>query len=292
LRFVPLPLAAAVARGARNRLAQFTAIGALLFALAPRETARRVDLTSATLATMRVAEAKRANTALDAAKAHEVDARAIEDEILYREALRMSLDKGDPLVRQRLVEKLLLLVEDLGGASRPPSDGELRAYFEETRDAWRRPPQVHFVHVFARTMAALPRQDALDPAARTAPALGDAFPYARDVTATKAEVARLYGTDLVDQLERQDGAWSDPVASSFGWHRVRVVEQLPGAPATFEEVRKELELDFVLARRERVVGGYLERLAAQYDVRVDGKPIGRFTPTRRVALRVDPSAED
>ncbi len=277
---------------AQSRLAQFCVIGAAIFALAPHDRGRRVDVPGATLAALRSAEARRVEAPLDDPKAHEVEARAIEDEILYREALRMSLDKGDPLVRQRLIEKLLLLVEDMGGASRAPTDAELRAYFEETRAQWRRASRVHFVHVFAARKDALPPEGVLDPDAREAPAVGDAFPYARDVTATRDEIGRLYGADVADQLERQDGGWSAPVASSFGWHRVRVVERLPGAPARFEEVKKEMELDFMLARREKVVGSYLRRLASEYDIRIDGHKLTGFVPTRRVAMRVDPSAED
>jgi hypothetical protein len=277
---------------ARSRLTHFCVIGAILFVLAPHERGRRVDLPGATLTALRSAEARRSSAALDERKAHEVDARTIEDEILYREALRLSLDKGDPLVRQRLVEKLLLLVEDMGGASRAPTDAELHAYFGETSSQWRRAGRVHFVHVFAARRDALPRADALDPNAREAPPAGAAFPYARDVTATRDEIVRLYGADVADQLERQDGAWSEPIASSFGWHRVRVVERVPGAPARFEDVKKEIELDYMLARREKIVGTYLVRLASEYDIRVDGKPVRGFIPTRRVAMRVDPSAED
>jgi hypothetical protein len=276
----------------RSRLLHFFALGALCFAVAPRDRGRRVDIPAATLTALRSAEARRTSAPLDEPRAREVDARAIEDEILYREALRMSLDKGDPLVRQRLIEKLLLLVEDMGGASRAPSDAELRAYFDETRAKWRRADRVHFLHVFAARKDSLPKRDALDPEARDAPAAGEPFPYARDVTTTREEIVRLYGTDLADELERQDGAWSDPVASSFGWHRVRVVGRMPGAPARFEDVKKEIELDFVLARREKVVGAYLQRLSSQYDIRVDGKPVDGYVPTRRVALRADPSAED
>jgi hypothetical protein len=262
--------------------------------MAPRAgDRRRVELPAATLAALENAEAARIQPApLERARAREVETRAIEDEVLYREALRMSLDKDDPIVRQRLVQKLLLLVEDLGGASRAPTDDELRAYFERTREQWRRPPRVHFVHVFASTKSALPSLAALAPDAREAPALGEAFPYARDVSATKPEIARLYGSEVADALERQDGAWSEPVASSFGWHRVRVVERVAGAPAAFEEVKQELLLDFMLWRREKIVGGYLQRLAREYDIRVDGKPVRDFVPTRRVALRSEPSAED
>src|SRR5262249_36822916 len=137
-----------------------------------------------------------------------------------------------------------------------------------------------------------PPAEALDPNARDAPSAGEPFPYARDVTATRQEIVRLYGADFADALERQDGAWSDLVTSSFGWHRVRVVDRTQGAPARFEDVRKEIELDYVLTRRERVVGNYLLHLASQYDIRVDGTPMRDFIPTRRVAMRVEPSAED
>lgn len=276
----------------RSRLVQFCFLGGAIFALAPSEP-RRVDLSTATLEALRAAEAARVAPApLDAKRAHEVEARAIEDELLYREALRMSLDQGDPIVRQRLIQKLLLLVEDLGGASRPPTDGELRAYFEATRARWRRPERIHFISVFAAKKEALPPREALSPEARTPPSLGAPFPYSRDVTATGEEIARLYGTDLRDALERGDGAWSDPVGSPFGFHRVRVLERVPGSEATFAEARKEFEVDFLLARRERIVGAYLRKLATSYQIRVDGRAIAGFVPTLRVAVRVDPSAED
>jgi hypothetical protein len=276
----------------RNPLLHFCFIGGVLFAVAPGAR-RTVELSRATLDTLRAAESAR-NTAapFDEVRAREVDARAIEDEMLYREALRMSLDKGDPIVRQRLVQKLLLLVEDLGGASRAPTEAEMRAYFESTRERWRRPERIHFIHVFAGRLERLPSSEALPPGARGAPALGEAFPHAREVTATAEEIARVYGAEVKAALERQNGAWGDPVRSSFGWHRLRVIERVPGREATFEEARKELELDFLLARREKIVGGYLRKLAASYEIRVDGRKVSDFVPTRRVAIRVDPSAED
>jgi parvulin-like peptidyl-prolyl cis-trans isomerase-like protein len=280
-------------RARHSRLLHFLVLGGVLFAASRGGDRRRIDLATSNLSAMRAAEATRiAPAPLDAPRAREIEARAIEDEILYREALRMSLDKEDPLVRQRLVQKLLLLVEDLGGASRAPSDEELQRYFEETRDRWRSPARLHFVHVFAATKEALPPREVLAPSASAAPPCGEAFPYSRDVIATRDEITRLYGDDVAQTLERQDGTWSDPVASTFGWHRTRVVERLVGAPATFASARKELELDFMIARRERIVGGYLRSLAASYDIRIDGRSFGPFTPTRRIAQRTDPSAED
>jgi hypothetical protein len=275
-----------------SRLLHFCVLGGVIFALAP-STRRSVSLSAGTLTALRAAEAARvAPAALDPERARDVDARAIEDELLYREALRLSLDREDPIVRQRLIQKLLLLVEDLGGASRPPTDAELRAYFEATRASWRRPERVHFVHVYAARRDGLPARAALPPGAAAAPPLGEPFPHAREVTDTVDAIARRYGPDVRRALEQADGEWSDPVPSPLGWHRLRVVARLPGGAATFEQVREELVMDFLLARRGRIVGGYLRTLAGSYDLRVDGRPLRRFTPTRRVAPRADPSAED
>jgi hypothetical protein len=276
----------------RSRLAHFFVIGALIFAVAPRERGERVDLRSSTLAALRAAEAKREAAPLDPSRAHEVDARAIEDELLYREALRMSLDKGDPIVRQRLIERLLLLVEDMGGASRAPTEAELREHFDATHGDRRREDRIHFVHVFASRRDALPPHESLDPDARDAPAAGEAFPYPRALTATHDEIARVYGNDVAARLEVQDRGWSAPVASPFGWHRLRIVDRTAGAALRFEDVKDEIELDFVLARRERIVGRYLSELVAKYDIRVDGDRLEGFVPTHRVAIRSDPSGED
>ncbi len=283
-----------LARLARSRLFQFALIGGALYALeARRASTRVVQLDPAVLAEARAAQAKKLGVpALSDPAAREVDARAIEDEILYREALRLGLDKDDPVIRQRLVQKLLLLVEDMGGASRDPSRDELRARYDETREKWRRPAQWHFVHVFASRRDALPDAPALA-SATSAPPVGEAFPYPRESTLGRDAMARLYGSGFADGVVAMaPGAVSEPIASSFGWHRVRVLERIEGAVAPFEEVQSEVALDLLLARREQVVGTYMVETAASYDVRVgDAKLVG-FVPTRRVAARAEGSAED
>jgi hypothetical protein len=60
----------------------------------------------------------------------------------------------------------------------------------------------------------------------------------------------------------------------------------------FEEARASLELDYALERREAVVGDYVRKKASEYRIEIDGKRLEGFTPTRRVAVRTDPSAED
>ncbi|MBS2018835.1 MAG: peptidyl-prolyl cis-trans isomerase [Deltaproteobacteria bacterium] len=278
----------------RNRLLQFVVLGGALFALeARRGEPRVVRIDPAVLAELRAAQAKKLGVErLSSEGGREVDARAIEDEILYREALRLGLDKEDPIVRQRLVQKLLLLVEDMGGASRDPTREEIRAHYTSTADRWRRPTKWHFVHVFARRREDLPAAELLA-GATAAPPLGEPFPYPREMTLTHDAAARLFGVELADGLTTLAvGAVGDPLPSSFGWHRVRVLSREEGALASFEEVEKRVLLDLLLARRERVVGTYLVDTARAYDVRIGDAPLVGFVPTRRVAARTEGSAED
>src|SRR5262245_36529032 len=91
----------------RATLTQFVAIGIAIFALAPRPPdARRIEITSAELAIVKAAEASRHGArALEATKTAEVTARVIEDRMLFAEGVRLGLDRGDPIIEQRVVQK-------------------------------------------------------------------------------------------------------------------------------------------------------------------------------------------
>jgi hypothetical protein len=280
-------------RATRSPLVHFVVLGALLFAVAPRrEDPRRVDVSGDALAAFERAQAARDGVpALTAARAKEVDARAIEDEILYREALRLGLDRDDPIIRQRLIQKLLLLVEDMGGASRAPTEAELRAYFTKDPARFVLAPRVRFVHVFAARREALPATEGLAPAG--VPVAGEPFPFPREVRASKDELVRAYGDGFAGAvLALSPGAWSAPIASSFGWHRVRLDERDGARVPSFEEARSAIAFDYALDTRADVIGDYVKKTVSDYRIDVDGKPLAGFTPTRRIAVRTDPSAED
>ncbi len=54
----------------------------------------------------------------------------VRDEVYYREAVAMGLDRNDPQVRQRMRLKLEFLLEDLT-AEEQPDDGVLEAYLRQ-----------------------------------------------------------------------------------------------------------------------------------------------------------------
>jgi peptidyl-prolyl cis-trans isomerase C len=283
----------------RDRVMQFAAVGGLIFALAPSADDSRVSLSRGYLESLHTAQARRLGVArLSVERSAEVDRRALEDEMLYREAMRLGLDRDDGVVREHLIQKMLLLAEDLGGASREPTRDAIRGYFERTRDRWREGERVHAVHVFAtqrdRGMALAGPVRAGDAAyPDTPPPLGEAFARSRDVRGTREDYAASYGDAFADAVfALPPREWSAPIESRFGWHLVKVLQHSPGAPAKFDDVYDRVRLEYAIVHRHEAIAHFLEQAFARYHVDVDGVPVRKYTPTERLALRSTPSQED
>lgn len=278
----------------RSHVVRFLIAGGLIFAVVPRpESGRDVHLTHGQLAALYGADVRHSGRTLDDARRREIDERAVEDEILYREALRLGLDRGDGVVRQRLIQKALFLAEDLAGAGRPATDAELRAYFEANRARYDAPERARVVHVFAgpgrREMLAALRPAAQAAAGDAPPDLGDAFPLSRAIVASRAEIADTYGAAFADAVfTLPEGAWSEPIPSKFGFHLVRVIKREAARPQTFAEVKDRLRLDYLVARKDDATRAFLADAFARYRVDVDGAvlhslhPAGRAAPPRRI----------
>lgn len=280
-----------------SRLLHFVVLGGLIFAIAPRvEPPETIVVDQAALDAMGKAEARRLGQAvLSDEQRRELKQRAVSDEVLYREALRLGLDRDDPVVRQRLIQKVLFLAQDLAGSSAPATEDELRSFFESTRDQWARPPRVRFLHVYGipahrDQLAALADEAASMESARpgTPPSLGDAFPVSRSVDATRDVVAADFGDAFADAVFGEPaGAWQGPFESKHGWHLVKVLERDEGGAAGFDDVRGKLPLHYLVARRKEVTRDFVLRAALRYRVEVRDVPPALQT-ARALPRTVDP----
>jgi hypothetical protein len=278
---------------ARHRLVQFAVLGGALFAIAPRtRAAERIEITSDRLSALRAAEATRPSArgpSLD--RDHAVDQRAIEDEILYREGVRLGLDKGDGIVRQRVVQKVLFLAEEMAGASRPADEGELRAFFEHNRARWAMPERHRFTQVFRHERGALAAWS--EGPKTTDPPLGEPSPVPVEMDADREHVAQALGADFADALGQLPiAAWAGPLRSAYGWHLVRVLDRRAGRPAELQEVHASVVEAFSVHRRQEATAAFLKGALTRYQVTVDDKPLEGFAPSRRIAFRSVSSGED
>ncbi len=287
---------------ARHRLTHFFVLGGALFAITPAPKGTRdIRVDPNVLATLHAEEAKTlGKDTLTTKEKHQVEARAIEDELLYREALRLRIAEGDVIVRQRLVQKLLVLAEDIDGASEPLTEVSLQDCFSKTQDQWKLPATIQFVHVVGSSREAVVtlRDQVTTFTAEPAhendiPPFGESFATSRRVTGTVEEVAHAFGNEFATAISQlRERTWSDPIVSKHGTHLVRVLGYSPEKPATLEEVRGKVAVDCQLRRREDAVRRYVERLFKEYDVYLGNDRVHELLPTNRTAPRGEMSRED
>src|SRR5919112_3349644 len=71
----------------------------------------------------------------------------VREEVLYREALALGLDRDDTIVKRRLAQKMDFLAED-AAALREPTRQELVSWFTEHSASFSSTPRVSFTHVY------------------------------------------------------------------------------------------------------------------------------------------------
>jgi len=176
-----------------------------------------------------------------------VDAR-IREEILYREALVLGLEQGDPLVKQRLAEKMDFLAEDADAAGEPQPD-QLKTWFAANAARFALPARITFRHLYfspdkrgAQTkeaaVHALATLSGKPADAPEAAGLADRFLFLdsyRD--RTLEQLANVFGNPFAESLFKlQPGTWQGPIESGLGWHLVWVDSLAPERVPAFGEV--------------------------------------------------------
>jgi hypothetical protein len=206
-----------------------------------------------------------------------VDAK-VREEILYREALALGLDKDDTIVKRRLAQKMDFLAED-AAALREPSRQELEAWFQDHSEAFASPPRASFTHIYfsfdrrgetgkdeaAKALGIIggePRE------AAAAAKLGDRFMF-QDFYGDRSpsHVAAQFGPGFARALfQVKPGSWQGPIESGYGWHLVFVDAITPSRVPAFDEVEPEVRAEWTAEQRARSKQQAFEAMRARYTV--------------------------
>ena len=73
--------------------------------------------------------------------------RSITEEMIYREAVQVGLDKDDEIVRRRLIQKYEFLQQDINTPT-PPTDAQLVHFYAVHPELYRVPERLTFTHVY------------------------------------------------------------------------------------------------------------------------------------------------
>jgi len=202
----------------------------------------------------------------------------VREEILYREALALGLDKEDTIVKRRMAQKMEFLAEDLSDL-REPTTEELRAWFEENSRQFALPARATFRHLYFSPDRR--GQRAYDDAVSTlnklagksedspfAAALADPFMF-QDYYGdrTPEQLAKEFGPNFAQSLfQLKPGAWQGPIQSGYGWHLVWIDSITPSRVPQFEEVESDVKSSWIDVQRAEFKRKAYEAMRTRYEV--------------------------
>jgi peptidyl-prolyl cis-trans isomerase C len=199
------------------------------------------------------------------------DDATVDADRLYARAQALGLERTDLVVRRILVQKMRLLAARTG--ERRPSEAELEAFFAAHRDEYRPPDRVSFWHVFVRrgTDAAALLERVRGDAPEDAVRRGDSFAVPPHLIAeSRAQVEKVFGAELAATVERAEtGTWIGPVPSPYGLHLVWVEGREPGTTPPLAAVHDRVLERWQDEDRSRRVAALLRELERRYPLRVE-----------------------
>lgn len=212
---------------------------------------------------------------------------------LLQEARAKGLDKrADVAQAAELAGERVVLGAYLNSLSSVPAnypdEAAARAFFEANKAGLNMPRRFHLAQIF------IARPQGKDAAAAAAAAELRAQSVATKAKKPDADFAALAKAESSDAASKDKGGdlgWfaesaiapairsvlpqlkpasvSDPVATSSGWHIVRLVEEKPQAPATYEEARplvvQKLRADRAAQMRQAYIDALLKKSPPQLD---------------------------
>ncbi len=282
---------------AKDPLVHFLLVGAAIFAVSswmnPPESdaAGEIVISSVDVTKMRDTIALMQGRPATDEEVNAVIEAQIREEVLYREGLAMGLDRDDALVRNRVIEKMRFLTENVGEPPLPTA-ADLETWFNGQQDRFRVPAATTFEHVFfapelrgdraeADATAALPGLRTRDnPTPAILAQLGDALPlWNRYDNMTANDVALAFGDDFAAAIALlAPGSWEGPIRSRFGWHLVRVVNRSAERQPALAEIRDAVQSAYL--NEQRVAGNEARyrTLRERYDVTVEAAGAGPAEP--------------
>lgn len=276
----------------REPLLHFLILGALLFGLyfwvgSPSmisTAAKHIDVSAPVIESLQTAWQLQWGRKPRSQQLQKLVDKYIHDEVLYQEALALGLDDKDIIVRQRLIQKMQFLVENVAGIQEP-SDEELQSYLDQNTERYTIPGRFSFEQVYFSRELHDERTDAdaenLLSQLQTDPnplqPKGDRSMLPKTYTLALAQTLNnTFGGTLAQEIAGvTEKGWQGPFHSAYGSHLVNVTEIEPGHPPILAEVRKKVRLDYLRKQKQKLDEQFYEKLRDRYTISIDSEALNQ-----------------
>ena len=205
----------------------------------------------------------------------------VEEAILFREAVKIGLNKNDNIIRQRMAQKLEFLSNDLVKPDSATAE-EVQVYFEQNIKKYTTPanititqlfinPKLHGDQLEKEVNMRLKKLNHLDPSSNKINQYRDQFSlqtYFPDKS--QLDLAKLFGSEFAASVfDLETDEWMGPVNSQYGAHLVYISHKNLAVVPEFETVQDRVAGDLQRENQIALNNLYLEGILSRYEVIIE-----------------------
>ncbi len=212
------------------------------------------------------------------------------EEVYYRQAVAMGIDRDDTIIRRRLRQKLEFLTDDVSSLVEP-GDEELAAYLADNQEKFRASTTYTFRQVYFNpekhgdsTETHLAGQLELLQSGKMHGGDASLLPESFD-QGTRQVIDGTFGKGFSEELDKLTiGDWQGPVRSGLGIHLVQLESRTEGRLPNLAEIRSVVQREW--SNDKRIAGRRKmnERLLGEYEVTIEW-------PEQKVARQLSADGE-
>jgi peptidyl-prolyl cis-trans isomerase C len=261
---------------------QFLILGGLLFLLVTyvqqkkSRTSREINVDSERVGLMLLNYKTQTGILPTKAQLEAMIDNYIREEISYREAMKMGLDKDDEIIRRRLSQKFDFLQTDLTEIP-SPSDADLQKFYKDHPALFSTDVSVSFSHVYfnadngadssAKVKALNVLQQLKQSSLQRAPEKGDRFSLQYDYTQqSHLDVEQNFGNrELTTELFKAPlKQWVGPFQSGYGWHLVYISNRTSITEMPFAQAKEDVKSKWIAAAKAAQNKKAFDRISEKY----------------------------
>jgi len=197
----------------------------------------------------------------------------VREEVFYREAKKMDLDKDDSAIRNRLYQKLAFLAEGLI-EQQLPSDEQLHQYFLNNQGRFLQPER-YSIQVKKLNGEWLGKQDEqqrlaiaekMEMEPNSVMITASMVPGSLQSLTVREIEQRLGSSAIAHIINAPEERWIGPVPLQGGEYVLKVTEKHQARAPKFEQVKEQLLHEFLYQQRQQAEETLYQRLKSNYQV--------------------------
>ncbi len=205
----------------------------------------------------------------------------IQDEVLYREAIKLGLDQNDYVLKRRIIQKMEFILDDFDTSEQEVVKDSIEAYFQREQARYFQAANFTFAHVFfkqgqqaeARAKAFMSDSQHQQLSVSASLKFGDRFLYHRNYAAKEGQFLEShFGTEFVgalEQLKMDETRWQGPISSEHGLHWVKLMHKEKAGVPPLSDIQQLVGRDYLDILRTSAKAQKIEDLIGEYTVKMN-----------------------